>query len=88
MEIQKLKNEELKSFDAAKLRETEKDIRRQLHEIRMDIYSGPSKHTGKIRGLRRSLARVLTMQHANSLGGVVVAGATRAASKKSVTTKK
>ncbi|MEN9835878.1 MAG: Ribosomal protein, partial [Pseudomonadota bacterium] len=68
MELHKVKKEELKGFDAGKLRETEKDIRRQLHDIRMDIYSGPGKHTGKIRGLRRTLARVLTLQHASKLG--------------------
>ena len=88
MELHKLKKEELKGYDAAKLRETEKDIRRQLHEVRMDIYSGPGKHTGKIRGLRRSLARVLTLQHASKLGGSVVGARPAAKAKKSVATKK
>ena len=67
MELHKLKNEELKALDSAKLRETDKDIRRQLVDIRMDIYSAQNKHTGKIRGLRKALARVLTAQHASSL---------------------
>ncbi|MBM4251171.1 MAG: 50S ribosomal protein L29 [Deltaproteobacteria bacterium] len=88
MELHKLKKEELKGFDAAKLREAEKDIRSQLHDIRMDIYSGPGKHTGKVRALRKNLARVLTLQHASKLGGSVVGVRPASKSKKSVATKK
>ena len=62
MELFKLTADELKGYDAAKLRETEKDIRRELVNIRMDIYTPLNQHTGKIRGLRRSLARLLTVK--------------------------
>ena len=64
MELYKLTADELKGYDAAKLRETEKEIRRELVNIRMDIYTAPAQHTGKIRGLRKSLARLLTLKGA------------------------
>lgn len=78
MELHKLKTEELKGLDSAKLRETEKDIRRQLVDIRMDIYTAQNKHTGKIRGLRKALARVLTLAHASKKAAAPAVGAPKA----------
>ena len=88
MNLHKVKTEELKGFDAAKLRETEREVRRELHEVRMDIYSGPGKHTGKIRGLRKTLARILTLQHASKTGIPVVSNKKVSSTKKSPATKK
>ncbi len=61
MDLQKLSINDIKGLDAAKLRETEKAVRRELLDVRMDIYTAANKHTGKIRGLRKTLARVLTV---------------------------
>jgi ribosomal protein L29 len=60
LQLQKLSNEQVRDFDAAKSRDTELLIRRELVNIRMDIYTAKNQHTGKIRGLKKSLARVLT----------------------------
>lgn len=61
MELHKLTAEEIRGLDAAKLREVEGDIRKQLVGIRMDIYTAKSAHASKIKGMRKSLARVLTV---------------------------
>jgi ribosomal protein L29 len=66
MELFKLTADELKGYDAVKLRETETAIRHQLVNIRMDIYTPLNQHTGKIRGLRKALARVLTLKGAQA----------------------
>lgn len=63
MELHKLKADDVRGFDAAKLRETEKDIRKALVDIRMDIYSPRTQHAAKLRGLKKSLARLLTVAH-------------------------
>ncbi len=76
MDLQKLSINDIKGFDAVKLRETEKAVRKALLDVRMDIYTAENKHTGKIRGLRKTLARVLT-----------VAGATKAVKTKASTKK-
>lgn len=65
MELHKLKAEEIKGFDAAKLRETEAQIRRELLNVRMDIYTAKAAHGAKIKGLKKSLARLLTVATAN-----------------------
>src|SRR5262249_42089079 len=64
MELHKLSTEDLRGYDAGKLREAEKDIRRELVNIRMDIYTARDQHTSKIRGLKKALARLLTLRHA------------------------
>jgi len=60
MDLHKLKMDQVRGFDAGKLRETEEDVRRELHTIRMDIYSAKAQHAAKSRGLKKALARVLT----------------------------
>lgn len=60
MELHQLTAEEIRGFDAAKLKETESEIRSALVTIRMDIYTAKNQHTSKIRGLKKSLARLLT----------------------------
>ena len=63
MDLHKLKTEEIKGYDASKFSETERDLRRELLTLRMDIYNPRNKHTAKFRGLRKSLARLLTVKH-------------------------
>jgi ribosomal protein L29 len=60
-ELHKLSSDEIRGLDAAKIKDTERDIRRELVTMRMDIYKAPNQHTGKVRGLKRSLARLLTV---------------------------
>ena len=65
MDLHKLATEDLKSMDATALRDTEQSIRRELLNLRMDIYSAPASHVGRKRGLKKSLARLLTLRHVN-----------------------
>lgn len=65
MELFQLTGEEVRSYDAAKLKETATAIRHELAKIRMDIYTARNQHTGKIRGFKKSLARLLTVTSAN-----------------------
>ena len=61
MELHKLTTEEMRNWDTKRLREVSADVRKELAFLRMDIYTQKSKLSGKFRGLRRSLARVLTV---------------------------
>ena len=61
-DLHKLSSADLRGFDAPKLRETQTEISRELAKIRMDIYTARNQHTGKIRGLRKALARLLTIE--------------------------
>lgn len=69
MELEKLKRDEIKSFDMAKAGEVETDIRRQLHSIRMNITEDSKKFVGKVRSLKKNLARIKTHQHELALAG-------------------
>ncbi len=64
MDLHKLTTEDLRGFDTGKLRETEHDIRKAMVDIRMDIYTARNQHTAKIRGLRKALARLMTVRGA------------------------
>ncbi len=63
MDILKMNTDEIRKLDSAKMREVQDDIRKQLAQIRMDIYSAPTVNTGKVRKLKKSLARVLTIEN-------------------------
>ena len=67
MELQKLKKSEISEFDASHLREVERDIRAELARIRLDVLSDSKQHIGKVRNLKKNLARVLTYRHALTL---------------------
>lgn len=62
MELHKLKSDDIRGWDTAKRLETERDVRRALVTIRMDILSPKTQHGAKIRGLKKSLARLLTVR--------------------------
>lgn len=62
MELHQLTAEEIRGFDAGKMTETEHEIRKALLDIRMDIYTARSQHGAKLRGLKKSLARLLTVR--------------------------
>ena len=65
MELKNLKAAEIRSYEKPRLREIEQEVRRELADIRMDIYTAKSQHTGKIRGLKKTLARLLTVKQQN-----------------------
>ena len=62
MEFEKLKTDELKALNDTQSRETELGIRHELAKLRMDIFSEKGKHTGKVRNLKKNLARILTFR--------------------------
>ncbi len=63
MDLHKLKAEEIRSWESQKVNETASEIRLELANIRMDIYSAKSGSAGKVQGLKKSLARVLTVNN-------------------------
>lgn len=60
MQLHKLSAEEVRSWDLAKRQESVDEVRRELSNLRMDVYTAKSQHSSKIRGLKKSLARLLT----------------------------
>ena len=62
MELIKVQVDELRGFEATRLKQMEDDVRKELLGIRMDIYTPKGSQAGKIRGLRKTLARVKSVQ--------------------------
>ena len=62
MDILEIKMSDINSSDPAQLKDIEKDVRKQLAEVRLDVYTNPASFTGKIRKLKKTLARVLTVK--------------------------
>ena len=67
MEYEKLTTDELKALNDAQSQETEHGIRQALAKLRMDIFSEKGKHTGKVRQLKKNLARVLTFKNERNI---------------------
>ena len=61
MDLHKLSTDEVRGWEPARLQEVEGEIRLELAKLRMDIYTAQAQHSGQIRGLKKSLARVLTI---------------------------
>lgn len=61
MELHKLSTDEIRGWDSARLKEIVTEVRRALAGIRMDAYTAKSANAGKLRGLRKSLARLMTV---------------------------
>lgn len=53
---------EMRNFDAKRASETEKEIRKELLNIRMEIFKAPAANAGKKRNLKKALARLLTVK--------------------------
>ena len=62
MELENIKLDEIRSYEMPRLKETETEIRRELAKIRLDVFSDKKQFTGKVRKLKKNLARVLTYQ--------------------------
>lgn len=56
----KLKMSEISGYDLSKLNDVAKDTRRELFDLRMDIFKTTSSTIGKKRALKKNLARILT----------------------------
>ncbi len=63
MELTKLSAKDIRAYDKAQLRETEHLVRRELLNVRMDIYTAKSTHGAKVQRLRKTLARLLTVKN-------------------------
>ncbi len=61
MDYLKLTADELRSKDLGELRTAAGEIQKQLATIRMDVYTPAAVGVGKIKRLKKSLARVLTV---------------------------
>ena len=62
MDVLKVTTEELRGAEAKDLRTAEEDVRKQLAEMKMDIYSAAATNVGSVRKLRKTLARIKTVQ--------------------------
>lgn len=74
MDILKLTTDDIRKLDNAGMREVQDEIRKQLAQIRMDIYSAPTVNTGKVRHLKKSLARVMTVDTEQKKNSVMPKG--------------
>jgi len=63
MELHKLAADEIRGWDQDRANEAENEIRLELANIRMDIYTAKTQTAPKVRGLKRSLARILTVRN-------------------------
>ena len=63
MELHKLSTDEIRGWEKSRISETEGELRKSLAAIRMDIYTAKSASAGKLRGLRKSLARLMTVKN-------------------------
>ena len=62
----KLNANDLRAADGSQLKETEQELRKALAEKRMDVYTAAATNVGEIRSLKRSLARLKTVQNENA----------------------
>ena len=63
MEIKVIKAEEIRGFDAARRKELETELHRNMAELRLDIYSPANSNATKIKTMKRNLARLKTVCH-------------------------
>jgi len=63
MELENLKKDEIGAYELPRLIETEQEIRQALVRIRLDVFSDKKQFTGKVKKLKKNLARVLTYKH-------------------------
>jgi ribosomal protein L29 len=66
MELSKLNADTLRNYEISKLSEVELDIRTEMLRLRMDIYTEKGKNSAKMTGLKRGLARTLTIRKEKS----------------------
>ena len=62
MEMHKAKIDELRGMSPEQRRDTTDDVRKELANMRMDIYTVGAQNKARRRGLKKTLARLLTIQ--------------------------
>ena len=65
MDINKLTTQEIMSLTKPKMMEVATDIRKEIVKMKMEGIMAAAPNSGKIRRLRKNLARVLTYYNAN-----------------------
>jgi ribosomal protein L29 len=63
MDLNKLTINDVVTLDTSRLYEVEKEIRQEMAMLSMDVYSEQGKFSSKKRGLKRGLAKVLTVRN-------------------------
>ena len=61
MSLEAIKAGELRNKEPAELKEMREELRREIAELRINVLTASAKETNKLRLLKRSLARVLTV---------------------------
>ena len=61
MDYLNVKASELVGNEEKDLRSAELEVRKQIAELKLDVYSAPAQTAGKIRKLRKTLARIKTV---------------------------
>ena len=54
--------EEMRKMNYAQIKETEEEVRRDLLKMKLDVYTAPSAQTSKVRNLKKTLAKVMTVK--------------------------
>ena len=63
MELKELSAAEIRRLDRNDLRQSEETVRRELANMRMDVYGQQTQRTHKRKELRKALARILTIKN-------------------------
>jgi ribosomal protein L29 len=66
MELHNIKIADLQGLERGRLREIEVEIRREMVTARMDVYAAEGQYSSKKRGMKKSLARLLTVKNEHS----------------------
>ncbi len=61
MDYLNVKASELASSEEKDLRVAELEVRKQIAELKLDVYDTPATNSGKVRKLRKTLARIKTV---------------------------
>ena len=61
MEVKNLYGDDLRALDGARRQELAKEICQEMVTLRMDVYSPVGQVAGKIKKLKKNLARLLTV---------------------------
>jgi ribosomal protein L29 len=61
MDYLNVKASELASSEEKDLRAAELEVRKQIAELKLDVYDTPMANSGKVRKLRKTLARIKTV---------------------------
>lgn len=67
----KIKKSELKNLTMEEASARLSELRKELMKLRAQVSRGtPPENPGRIRAIKRTIARILTFEHTKKLGGV------------------